>query len=561
MWPQAEQQPVIMRPPVVQPEQQVPASQAIVAPESQSVPWQEQQPHEEGIKTGLGDPWKRVMAFVHAETGYARHPRTSPVWRWWRPILTGGLAFVYFVVLLGVLLFGGMLGGIYGQDDINMISNAASTNQGELFFSPVGALLVVGGLALMVPAIALALWTSRERPFGTLMSVFGRFRLGLFAKALAFAFVATSVPILIETLMAGGGSLPGIHPMEVSRFVIATLVVALPLQCLAEEVIFRGYVMQTVASWMPKKVAFPVAIVAQAVLFMMGHAYDLPGQLSILASGLIWGWVAEKTGGLETSTAFHVANNTMAFLVMGLGLASISNSIPVAEAIIDGTASILMPVLFVLLGTRRGWIGDEETLRAGHEPCRMFGSQRDALMWERIQQEQMEDWNRFISQMPEVGQNAQPDGYDGYIDGEGMVIGVGDAQYDDSQLVSVIDTGQYPAMGQPLQPAWQGDGTDPSQKGQTSQDAFREVAPVAQDGMVGPDSGWARPPASPAMWPQEAVPQDAAMGTPGQVAAQDWLPTQAPADAVGMHNQDAPDVRGHQGYSPADPIPDLESLL
>lgn len=489
-----------------------------------------------GFREFLG----RAKEFLRPETGYARHPRTSPVWRWWRPLITMPLAFGCFLMLLSALLIGGLLGGLWTQDDVNALGNGVFGDQASLFFSPVGALLVVGGLALMPLALACALWTSRERPVGTLMSVAGRPRWKLFAKALAFAFVTLSLSVMLQLAIEHHGHVPVPQPIHVEPWIVAVLVVALPLQCLAEEILFRGYAMQTVASWMPKRVAFPIALVAQAVLFMLGHAYDLPGQLAILASGLIWGWVAEKTGGLETSVAFHIANNVLSFLVMGFGLTVISDSVPLFEAAIDGAASVLMPTLFVLWGAKRGWIGNAETIQAGQEPCRMFGSQYDALMWERIQQEQLEDWNRFMSQMPEMGagpQPALPDGIyagDAYVDGEATVVGVGESQYGPDMVAGSADMASVPAPVQPVAPPVTA--------------VAPQAAPVAQPLEQG--------------GPTDMRPEPATVAEPGSPSTLANGATGRPEeDTDGSHVPPASSPHSPDGPTPGNPVPDLSIFL
>ena len=95
------------------------------------------------------------------------------------------------------------------------------------------------------------------------------------------------------------------------------IVVTTPLQALAEEVMFRGYLMQAFGAivrnvWVP--------ILATALVFAAFHGLQNPWLFAdrllfgILAGVLVW-----RTGGLEAGIAIHIVNNLGAF---GLGLAT-----------------------------------------------------------------------------------------------------------------------------------------------------------------------------------------------------------------------------------------------
>lgn len=550
-------------------------------------------------KPGGGGVVAKLRDFFALRSGYSRHPRNSVIWRWWRPLITSPLAIFYFVVILVLLMVVAMGTGILSLETIQTMSEGAEDmSQSELFFSPFGALLMIGGLASMTFALASALWTSRERPFGTVVSVFGHIRPKTLLRALPFAFVSLLIPMLLEVVLLHGG-FGHIRLLEVEPYVLAMLVVLLPLQCVAEEVVFRGYIMQTLASWLPRRL-FAVALVGQAALFMLGHAYDLPGQVAILCTGLIYGWLAEKTGGLETGMAFHIANNVLAFALMFTGLSEVSAQVSVAEGVLDTAATVLMPLLFVLLGMRMGWVDDAETIAAGEGECRMFGSQSDALMWERIQAEQLADWNRFMSEMPAVGDGqvppqgqAQDPGAmflpGSYVDGEGTIVGVGEDQYDDDQIVSVMDTGsQSPVV--PESGAWASQQVGALAQGRWPQGMAPAPAPIPQ-GSQGTPSAWTQE-GQPVAWPSsmEPMPSGAPQGmqapmppsgspvwegAPQGVQASAWVQPQghggqAPAYGdvpAGEWPSDAgmgatgPATPAGDGYAPNAPVPDLGSLL
>ena len=88
-----------------------------------------------------------------------------------------------------------------------------------------------------------------------------------------------------------------------------------PLQAVAEEIFFRGYLMQALGSL----VARPwFGIVISAVVFALLHGLQNPPLfVDRLAFGLLAGWLVWRTGGLEAGIAAHVVNNVFAYGVAG----------------------------------------------------------------------------------------------------------------------------------------------------------------------------------------------------------------------------------------------------
>lgn len=225
----------------------------------------------------------------------------------------------------------------------------------------------------------------------------------------------------------------------------------------------------------------------------------------------------------------------------------------------------------------------------------MFGSQYDALMWEHIQQEQLADWNRFMSEMPAMDDPMGQWGSsvedvvtdDAYIDGEGMVVGVGDAQYDD-QIVSLVDTGAHRSVDsfnpsepfpQPMtqqdtpvspspMPSW-----EPSQPMPASGSRMASVAessprrshqvPQGTQGVVDrqtPDV------ASPEQNRSESQSQGAThasaeTGNPMNPGGGPRSGSSQPTESAVASQPDSQSGEGRRPYAPNTPIPDLNSLL
>ena len=98
-------------------------------------------------------------------------------------------------------------------------------------------------------------------------------------------------------------------------FLIVILLTS-PLQAMAEEIFFRGYLLQALGSL----VARPwFGVVVSAVLFALLHGLQNPALFADrLAFGLLAGLLVWRTGGLEAGIAAHVVNNVCAYTLAGL---------------------------------------------------------------------------------------------------------------------------------------------------------------------------------------------------------------------------------------------------
>ena len=94
------------------------------------------------------------------------------------------------------------------------------------------------------------------------------------------------------------------------------IILTSPMQAAAEEIFFRGYLMQALGSL----VAQPwFGVVVSSVVFALLHGtQNLPLFVDRLAFGLLAAILVWRTGGLEAGIAAHVINNVCAYLIAGL---------------------------------------------------------------------------------------------------------------------------------------------------------------------------------------------------------------------------------------------------
>ncbi len=254
-------------------------------------------------------------------TRYHRLARETPAYAWWKLPVAGLLAVViYFgailvLVLVALIVFAA--GSGVDQLDAWMDASGVLDLQHLDFFA-----LDMLGLALMIPALLVAILVTGPRPIGYLSSVAGHLRWRWLARTAVMAFVVFIVTIGASVAL---GELT--DPSEVSAPDISTralvaigLVLLLtPFQAAAEEYVFRGYILQLVGSWTRFAI---IPIIVSVPLFVAGHAYELWGLVDVGIFGLTAAVLTIRTGGLEAGIAAHTANNVVLFVLDALGMIS-----------------------------------------------------------------------------------------------------------------------------------------------------------------------------------------------------------------------------------------------
>ena len=249
------------------------------------------------------------------EHEYPTYPRRFISYRWFKPLLAG--------LLFSVLYLGAnvaiVLAGAINQGGLESVMNIAGSYDNMDVSSAPGILLNLGTLAIAIPLLALTALIVRDRPFSSYSSARGGWDWGLFGRMMLLALVICGVPNLVWILLDHG-------PLN-NQFTIATfllLTVMGPLQCIAEEYMFRGLIMQTFGGWFRLPAA---AVILQALIFMAMHPYNLTGKLTILATGCMMGLMAWISRGIEASSAIHIVNNMVAFYADGLGIGAIGSEV------------------------------------------------------------------------------------------------------------------------------------------------------------------------------------------------------------------------------------------
>ena len=261
------------------------------------------------------------------ERDFTTYPRRFLAYRWYKPLLTG-LLFILFYFLLASLVYlitstvFHTTVSVTGYDDMKFYSTA-----GAFFNSAMGA--------VYIPALLLAAFFVKDRPLSSYFSSMGGWRWKIFLKTFAVGFVIFGIPTIIRFLLAGR---TGDVQFTAGGFIF--LILLMPLTCVAEELMFRGFIMQTFSSWFRLPV---LGLIVQTIVFAAAHPYNLNGVIYIAASAVIYGVICICSRGLEASSAMHILNNVTELIMGGLGFGVLS-----AETTLSSTMIVMgLKLLFL----------------------------------------------------------------------------------------------------------------------------------------------------------------------------------------------------------------------
>lgn len=275
---------------------------------------------------------------------YITFPKTFENYRWYKPILVLILTLV-ILFILGALVFG-VFYLMAGFDFMQAILKGGY----EALNSPLAILFTDLLIIIFIPALYLASKVIKDRPFSSYSSSRGGWNFKLYFKALIIPLILYIIYLAAETAIKGPEGTPNI-----SIAFLIVLLIFVPLQSIAEEYIFRGFVMQTLGSWFNMPL---LAIVLQAILFTLGHGYNSVGLFETLVTGLGFGFFAWKANGLEVSSALHTANNFSFFLFVLLGLKSSTSSPQFWEVAVSIVFLIMLFAIMHYLGKKTDWFGE-----------------------------------------------------------------------------------------------------------------------------------------------------------------------------------------------------------
>ncbi|MBQ7679430.1 MAG: CPBP family intramembrane metalloprotease [Butyrivibrio sp.] len=284
---------------------------------------------------------------------YFTYPGKLEGYKKGKPILTALLGVVLFAVfMVALVILCGVVAVLEGKDMMTLLQSFQGGYDTLDVYSGAGALLSMGNLAVIIPALFLAMKITKERPIHTLTSSRGGWNRIFFIRALFLALLVNGLPQVVIAAATGGFSHIQFR-YTIPGFIIFVLLV--PLQCIAEEYLFRGFIGQTIASWLKNPIP---AILISTVFFMISHAYNTLGLIGTFVAGTVLCLVTWRTKGLEVACALHIVNNFFAFLLSGIGVAAVTSN----EGIVDFVEQLMIYAVFLalvfVLDQKKGWWTD-----------------------------------------------------------------------------------------------------------------------------------------------------------------------------------------------------------
>ncbi len=237
---------------------------------------------------------------------------------WWRyvvsipAIVAVAMAFVFAsVVLLRNLGFSGVLD--------NLSSFDAESLSGDLRLSVLTFALALSMIAWYLFAVLIIVPIVHQRPWRTLIHVGCCFNWAGFFISLLIVVLVAPIELLFELFKEDPDL---IVTFEGQRFFAFALVAILflPFQILAEEVFFRGYILQGIAAITSQ---FWVRLLIPAIFFAAAHSLNtevvgggLWAMAIYLTIGLYLGMLVFRGNGLEYAAGFHLGNNLVVALIV-----------------------------------------------------------------------------------------------------------------------------------------------------------------------------------------------------------------------------------------------------
>ena len=281
------------------------------------------------------------MSITDRISDYVTFPRTFENYAWYKPIIVFIIATLIMAIIQGLVVFGISL--TFGLDVLRSFRGGGLNSALPIIITD----LII---FMFVPGLYVASKIVKDRPFSSYSSSRGGWNFKLYFKALIIPLIIYIIFQFIDIAVNGAKG-----TYQVSILFLIVIFIAVPLQSIAEEFMFRGILMQTLGSWF--KIPL-LAVIIQAIIFAFAHGYNSLGFFEILINGLMWGFFTWKTNGLEVASAMHTANNFSVGLFIMLGLLTSTSSPQLSSVAINFVLQIILFVVMYYVGEKTDWFGE-----------------------------------------------------------------------------------------------------------------------------------------------------------------------------------------------------------
>jgi len=274
---------------------------------------------------------------------------------WWRFVLAVGLIlFLWQIIgsLPSVLMVIWVLADGNPQTSVSPNGQFVGVDPNLNF-----VLLMLASLFFMV-GIFLAVRFIHRRPFRTLITPARSIAWGRFFQGFGVWFVLSTLMSLVEALLYPGRYGWTLNLQRYIPFIFLALVL-LPIQTSAEELFFRGYILQGVGLRL-RNVWILSAI--SGFLFMVPHFLNPEARLNYPLMGLyyfsigaVMAYISLRDGRLELALGLHAANNLFSALFVNYTVTVMPTpslfTVNVLDVVYSVLAALIGLVIFVLLFT------------------------------------------------------------------------------------------------------------------------------------------------------------------------------------------------------------------
>ena len=288
------------------------------------------------------------------EHSYPVYGRQFKSYKWYKPVIVGVLFFIFYLLFAGLLMAGMVfIAGQGATPDVfieRLKSMFANSYDAMELADAMQSIVSLGSVAVMIPALWLASAIVRDRPFSSYSSSRGGWSSKVFWRTFPVAFICIGIPIIIDNLFYYHNL--GNFQMKFTLASFAVVTILGPLQCIAEEYLFRGLLMQTFGSWFRLPI---IAVILQSVIFALMHPYNTIGQIGIFVSGCVFALSAWIGRGIEISSACHIVNNMTIFYMQGMNLATIESNTTMHDLLLESCTGVVFVLLIFIISRRHNW--------------------------------------------------------------------------------------------------------------------------------------------------------------------------------------------------------------
>lgn len=238
------------------------------------------------------------------------HFLTSPAARYLAAADIGGNSWWRYLLGIVIIAASWIIGGAYAY--------------GMALYLPLGAVTefvaLNASILMLLPGVVFVVTVIHRRPWRTLVTPHARIDWRRIVQGAAVWGALSLLCAVIEHLLYPGRYAWSLDLQRWLPFALAALLLT-PLQCAAEELVFRGYVLQGLGRLLRSP---PVLVVLSGLLFAVPHLLNpevAAYGLAIMAAnyfvmGLFLGAVALRDGRLELAIGAHAGNNLLLALVV-----------------------------------------------------------------------------------------------------------------------------------------------------------------------------------------------------------------------------------------------------